>query len=105
MLAENDVRVVMNTINPGQAVLFPRGAIHFEQNLGCDPIIFVAAFSDEDPGSSAVANNFFKLPNDIVGATMGGLSAMQVQQLDVPIPKNVAFGVDQCLSMCGIKRS
>jgi len=105
MLAENDARVVMNTINPGQAVLFPRGAIHFEQNLGCDPIIFIAAFSDEDPGTSGLANNFFKLPSDIIGATMGGLSAMQVQQLDAAIPKNVAFGVDQCLSMCGIKRS
>ena len=105
MLAENDARVVMNTINPGQATVFPRGSIHFEQNLGCDPIIFVAAFSDEDPGTSAAANNLFQLPNDIVGATMGGLSTVQVQELNAAIPKNVAFGVDQCLSMCGINRS
>lgn len=104
MMAENDGRFVMNTVNPGQATLFPRGAIHFEQNLGCDPVFFVAAFSDEDPGTSSLANNFFGLPADIVGAAMGGLGTMEVQGLDAAIPNNVAYGVDACLSMCGIKR-
>ena len=103
-LQENDARFVMNTIQPGQAALFPQGAIHFEQNLGCEPIIFVAAFSNEDPGTSSIANNFFSLPADIIGATLGGLGVMQVEGLDAMIPKNVAFGVDQCLQMCGITR-
>jgi oxalate decarboxylase/phosphoglucose isomerase-like protein (cupin superfamily) len=105
MLQENEARFVMETLEPGQATIFPRGAIHFEQNLGCEPIIFIAAFSDEDPGSSGVANNFFKLPGDIVGATLGGLGAKEVSTLDAAIPKNIAFGVDQCLKTCGLKRT
>lgn len=105
MLGENEARFVMNTLEPGQATLFPRGAIHFEQNLGCEPVIFVAAFSDEDPGTSALANNFFKLPSDIVGATLGGLGATEVSTLAGAIPKNVAFGTDDCLMRCGLTRS
>jgi hypothetical protein len=101
-LQENDAPFVMNTVLPGQATLFPQGAIHFEQNLGCEPVIFVAAFSNEDPGTSAIANNFFALPSDIVGATLGQLGVMQVEGLDAMIPKNVAFGTAQCLQMCGI---
>jgi len=104
-LAENDARFVMNTVNPGQATLFPRGAIHFEQNLGCDPVIFVAAFSDEDPGTSSLAPNFFTLPADIVGATLGGLGTTEVEGLEAAIPKNVAFGRDECLTRCGLVRS
>jgi hypothetical protein len=102
MLGENSARFVMNTLEPGQATIFPRGAIHFEQNLGCEPIIFVAAFSDEDPGTSQLANNFFNLPSDIVGATLGDLG---VTYLAAQIPNNVAFGTDECLKRCGITRS
>lgn len=99
MLAENDARLVTNTIQPGQAALFPRGAIHFEQNMGCEPVIFVAAFSDEDPGTTSIANQFFNLPADIVEATMGG---MQSGDLQITIPKNVAFGVQECMQRCGL---
>src|SRR5262249_37831127 len=41
---ENGARFVMNNVSQGQATIFPMGAIHFEQNLNCDPAIFVAAF-------------------------------------------------------------
>ena len=104
MLAENEARFVMNTLNPGQATVFPRGAIHFEQNLGCDPVIFVAAFSDEDPGTSSLAPNFFSLPADVVGPTLGGLGTKEVEGLQAEIPKNVVYGRDECLSRCGIVR-
>jgi hypothetical protein len=106
MIGENEARFVMNTLEPGQATIFPRGAIHFEQNLGCEPVIFVAAFSDEDPGTSSLASNFFEnLPSDIVGATLGGLGATEVTGLAAQIPKNVAFGTDDCLKRCGLTRS
>ena len=104
MLAENGARVVMNTLEPGQATVFPRGAVHFEMNLGCEPAIFVAAFSDEDPGTSQLTN-FFELPSDIVGATLGDLGVSEVESLAAKIPRNIAFGVDECLKQCGIKRS
>jgi quercetin dioxygenase-like cupin family protein len=58
MLLENGARFVTNTVKAGQATVFPKGAIHFEQNLGCEPIIFVAAFNDEDPGVSQIAQRY-----------------------------------------------
>ena len=101
MLEENGARFVTNNINPGQSTLFPRGAIHFEQNLGCETVMFVAAFSDEDPGVSQVTN-LFSLPIDIVEAVLGA-SETEVEQLMATLPKNIAVGVDECLQKCGFK--
>jgi oxalate decarboxylase/phosphoglucose isomerase-like protein (cupin superfamily) len=101
-LQENGARFVMNTIYPGQAALFPQGAIHFQQNLGCEPVIFVAAFSFEDPGTSTIANNFFSLPDDIVSATLGQIGVQEVLGLESKIPKNVVYGVQQCLQTCNL---
>lgn len=101
MLEENGARFIMNTLNPGQATLFPRGAIHFEQNLGCETVMFVAAFSDEDPGVSQLTN-LFNLPIDIVEAVLG-MAEAEVQQLIAGLPKNVALGVNDCLKACGFQ--
>jgi hypothetical protein len=103
MLAENNARVVTNMLQPGQATVFPRGAIHFEQNLGCEPVMFVAAFDGVDPGVSQVADRFFGLPTDIVQATLGDIGATEVQGLASAIPKNVIYGVESCLQKCGSK--
>lgn len=102
MIAENGARLVMNTIHPGQATIFPRGAIHFEQNMGCDTVIFVAAFSDEDPGTTSIANQLFNLPKDILQAVMGGMDNSGVQQLTIGLPTSVAFGVSECLARCNL---
>jgi len=101
-IQENDARFIMNTVYPGQAALFPQGAIHFEMNLGCEPIIFVAAFSFEDPGTTSLANNFLNLPDDIVSATLGQIGVQNVDGLAAAVPKNVVFGVEQCLKMCNL---
>jgi len=47
---ENGARYVNNTVFPGQATLFPKGSIHFQANLGCEPLQFVAALNNIDPG-------------------------------------------------------
>ena len=113
MLQENGARFVMNHIIPGQSTVFPKGSIHFEQNLGCDDAFFVAAFSDEDPGTSQIAQNFFGansdgqavfgMPSGIVGAALGGLGVVQVQDIQSKIPKSIALGVRECLTKCGIQ--
>ena len=106
MLQENGVRVVLNDLSPGQATIFPRGSIHFEQNLGCEPLIFVAAFSSEDPGTTSLANNFFRLPSDVVLATLGAYNIGQdVEHAEMEIPTSVAFGVQECLQRCGITQT
>jgi oxalate decarboxylase/phosphoglucose isomerase-like protein (cupin superfamily) len=102
MLEENGARLVMNTIRPGQATIFPRGAIHFEQNLGCEEVLFLAAFSDEDPGVSQLTN-LFTLPTDFLDATLG-VDESEAKQLVMGIPKNVVFGAKECMARCGIKK-
>lgn len=54
-IEENGARFVKNTLTKGQGTLFPQGSIHYQLNLGCDPVLFVAALNDEDPGTSQIA--------------------------------------------------
>ena len=52
-----------------------------------------------------VAQRFFGLPPDIVGAALGGLGVQEVLDLEAFIPDNVILGVDECLQRCGIERT
>ena len=52
-----------------------------------------------------VAQRFFGLPPDIVGAALGGLGVQEVLDLEAFIPDNVILGVDECLQRCGITRT
>ncbi|KAG8713170.1 hypothetical protein FRC08_013606 [Ceratobasidium sp. 394] len=91
---ENGARFVENKIEVGQATVFPMGSVHFQQNLGCDPAIFVAGFANEDPGTLQVAQGFFQnLPPDTVSATLGELGVEEVKDIAEKIPANIAFGV------------
>jgi oxalate decarboxylase/phosphoglucose isomerase-like protein (cupin superfamily) len=54
-IEENGARFVINTLTQGQGTIFPKGSIHFQANLGCEPLTFVAALNDEDPGASQIA--------------------------------------------------
>jgi len=102
MISENGARFVFTELPPGSATIFPRGAIHFEMNLECEPTLFVAAFNNEDPGGSAVAQRFFGLPPDIVEATLDSLGIIQIANLESKIPNNVAQGTKECRKRCGI---
>jgi len=104
ILSENGVRFIFNNVSAGSATVFPRGAIHFEMNLECTPMIFVAAFNDEDPGVGGIAQRFFGLPPDIVDVSLGDIGVVQVAEIEAKIPNNVAFGVEECLKRCGITR-
>jgi oxalate decarboxylase/phosphoglucose isomerase-like protein (cupin superfamily) len=54
-IEENGARFVINTLTQGQGTIFPKGSIHFQANLGCEPLTFVAALNDEDPGACQIA--------------------------------------------------
>jgi oxalate decarboxylase/phosphoglucose isomerase-like protein (cupin superfamily) len=105
VLVENGARFAEIDIRPGTATVFPQGAIHFEMNPSCEPAMFVAGFNGEDPGVNQVAQRFFGLPPDIVGATLGGLGVQEVADLENYIPDNIVLGVDECLQRCGIQRT
>lgn len=103
MFQENGARVVLGNVTAGQASLFPRGAIHFEANLGCEPAIFVAAFGDSDPGTLQIAQGLFGLPVQVIGVVLGNdLTQSQITTLQSMIPANVAFGLDECVTRCGL---
>jgi len=104
LLTENGARFVINDLTPGVASVFPQGAIHFEMNMGCETALFVAAFNDEDPGVNSIAQRFFGLAPDIVGASLGGLGVTEVVGLENLIPDNVVAGTDECLRRCGLAR-
>ena len=54
-IEENGARFVHNVLTKGQGTLFPQGSIHYQINTGCDPVLFVAALNNEDPGTSQIA--------------------------------------------------
>jgi oxalate decarboxylase/phosphoglucose isomerase-like protein (cupin superfamily) len=100
---ENGARFITNTVVAGQVTIFPQGAIHFEQNLTCDPVMFVAAFNSPDPGVQTVASAFYGgLPADIVGASLGGLNITTVDSLKALLPANPGLGLLECRQRCGL---
>ena len=52
-IEENSIRpdkAHINHVKTGEVAIFPRGYIHYEQNLDCEPAHILNAFSHEDPG-------------------------------------------------------
>ncbi|KAF9645283.1 spherulin 1a [Thelephora ganbajun] len=103
-IEENGARFVSNTVTQGQGTIFPKGSIHYQVNTGCEPVTFVAALNDEDPGASLIAQRFFGLPPDVVAATLGDVGVKEVVNLATGIPDNFVIGVDRCLQKCNLKR-
>jgi len=103
-IGENGARFVYNVLTKGQGTLFPHGSIHYQINTGCDPVLFVAALNDEDPGTSQIAQRFFGLPPDVTQATLGDIGLEEVTDLSTGVPDNLAIGVDRCLKKCGLTR-
>ncbi|KAK5113670.1 hypothetical protein LTR62_003297 [Meristemomyces frigidus] len=97
---------ITTTLNQYQGTVLPMGSIHYEFNDSCEPAVFVAAFSHEDPGLSRTAQNFFGEDGNIVKADLGFpgiLSGVNVPQFQSTIPKAFALGAQRCLDKCGIK--
>ncbi|KZV98939.1 RmlC-like cupin [Exidia glandulosa HHB12029] len=101
-LAENGARFVINNVTELSATIFPAGSIHFQANYGCEPAQFVAALSDEDPGTVQIAQRFFGLPPDVVGASLGGLGVQEVAHLAGLIPDNLIAATKDCFAHCGL---
>jgi hypothetical protein len=77
---ENGDGFKMFNVSQGMAAVFPQGAIHFEQNINCEPAVFVAGFNSEDPGVSTIATNFFGLPTQVL---FPSVSAVAVAAFDI----------------------
>jgi len=105
-ILENGLTTQMSTtLDMFQGAIFPQGSIHFEFNDNCEAAVFTAAFSNEDPGLSSIANNFFSLDPNIVNADLGYprfLDGTNIAQFESTIPKSFALGMRECLTRCGI---
>jgi len=97
-IEENGARFVDNILTKGQGTLFPQGSIHYQINTGCDPVLFVAALNNEDPGTTQVSQRcelyslslpfyplippaVFGLPPDVVQATLGDIGLEEVTNI------------------------
>lgn len=100
---ENGAKVVQNVVPVGSATVFPKGSMHFQQNLGCDPAVFVASFDFVDPGALQIAQNLFALDQGVINATLGDIGVNMFDHLK--LPANVVLGAQSCLDRCGINRS
>jgi len=99
---ENGARFIGNVLHAGMATVFPRGAIHFELNIGCEPAMFVAAFNDEDPGVQTTSLSFFGLPANIIQASLNISSIQTVDDLGAHLPNNPANAIQACKQTCGL---
>jgi hypothetical protein len=102
-IQENGARPVQNVVPIGSATIFPEGSMHFQQNLACEPTVFIASFDNVDPGTLQIAQNFFALDAGVVNATLGDLGATVLDNLK--LPANFILGAQSCLDRCGIDRS
>lgn len=105
---ENGLPSIANIMSKYQMTVFPQGAIHQEFNPDCEPAVFVAGFNNVDPGVEQIAQTFFGLRPDVVSYTLGGVYTIEGADLESfrdHIPANVALGIEQCLTKCGIKRN
>jgi hypothetical protein len=91
VLVENGSRFADIELHPGTATVFPQGSIHYEVNDNCEAAMFVAAYNGEDPGVSQIAQRFFGLPVDIVGAALGGLGVEVIAGLEALVSHYTLF--------------
>jgi len=103
-IQENGARFVSNILTPGQGALFPMGSFHYQVNLDCEPVTFVAGLNSEDPGTGSLAQRFFGIPPDVTDATLGDIGVDNVVRIAQSIPDGFALGVQSCLDKCKIQR-
>lgn len=105
-ILENGFPIQQNTtLSQFQGTIFPEGAIHFQFNDDCQPAVFISALSNEDPGASSIAQNFFSLDPAIVEASLAfpsQIDASNFAQFKSAIPPPFALGSQECLTRCRI---
>jgi hypothetical protein len=88
-----------------QGVIRPQGSLHWEFNDHCEPAVFVASLSNEDPGVSRTAQNFFINPETIVEANMAYpsfLDNVNTTDFRASLPAAFAQGAKECYQRCGL---
>lgn len=103
-ILENGARLVQGSLNPGQGWVYPKNSFHFQSNIGCEPVTFVAGWNHEDPGIAHVAQRFFGIPPNVTDADIGNIGVDEVVRIAQLIPDAMVLGVQSCLDRCKIQR-
>jgi oxalate decarboxylase/phosphoglucose isomerase-like protein (cupin superfamily) len=97
---ENGGRLITNDITRGQVTFFPQGLVHYQQNLGCSPVVFLSALNSEDPGVLSVASQTFLLTdNEALSSTLDQVESLSDRLRD-GLPAGPAEGRRSCLRRC-----
>jgi len=102
VVEENGGKVIVNNLRTGMAVFIPQGALHYEVNLDCNPVLAVAANNHEDPGVLSIPMNFYRLPNGAVRAALGIDSISVTNEIIAALPAGQPPGVAECRRACGL---
>jgi hypothetical protein len=89
-----------------QTTIRPQGSLHWEFNDHCEPAVFVAALSSEDPGVARTAQNFFINPSEIVAANLAypsWLTGVDIGEYRIQLPTAFAQGAKECYTRCGLQ--
>jgi hypothetical protein len=107
LILENGFTVQQNTtLSQFQGTVFPEGSIHFQFNDNCQPAVFISGLSNEDPGVSSIAQNFFSIDPAILDATLGfpaQIDGDNFAAFKAAIPPPFASRSKECLVRCEIK--
>ncbi|RWR88632.1 putative germin-like protein 2-1 [Cinnamomum micranthum f. kanehirae] len=52
-------RLISKVLQKGDVFVFPKGLIHFQQNLGNGNVVSISALSSQNPGIVTIANSVF----------------------------------------------
>eukprot|EP00250_Pteridium_aquilinum_P000206 c10231_g1_i1 orf=51-710(+) len=52
-------KLFARVINPGEVMIFPRGLIHFQLNVGSSPAFAIVSLNAQEPGLQFIANSMF----------------------------------------------
>lgn len=96
---ENGGRFLINVLQQGQVTFFPQGLIHFQQNLGCSKVKYIAGLNNEDPGVLSMSTQTFGLPAYALESTFNQTLA-EIQAIKAGLPPGPAAGYGNCLATC-----
>ncbi|KAI8920065.1 RmlC-like cupin domain-containing protein [Powellomyces hirtus] len=103
VVEENGSKVILNNLHKGETTAVPQGAIHFEQNLQCEPAVLIAANNNDDPGTLTIGSEFWMLPYGTLEASMG-ISEDEIRKIRGDIPMGPAPGASECRRKCGLEQ-
>ncbi|KAH8928624.1 hypothetical protein BT69DRAFT_1212492 [Atractiella rhizophila] len=72
-------------LQTGQAVMLPKGSMHYGGVLGCDPTFVVAMFDNADPGFNLAHFAFFGFDQEAISASLGTIGMKPVDRVSPPL--------------------